>query len=77
MTERFITLPAFFYDDGLIWFHDLHINPFQIESITEANISYTGPDGNQIESVGSSILTKSGHEHDINMSPEELMSIIK
>jgi hypothetical protein len=76
MNDRFINLPAFFYDDGLIWFHDLYINPFQIESVTEIDITYTNPEGENVESKGSSIMTKSGNEHDINMSPEDLLLII-
>jgi len=77
MNERFIKLPAFFYEDGLIWFHDLYINPFQIESFTENDITYTDPDGLQIVKNGSTIITKSGAEHDINLSPEELMPLLR
>lgn len=76
MTERFINLPAFIYEDGLIWFHDLYINPFQIESVTEVDISYTSPEGETIETKGSNIVTKSGAEHDINMPPNDLLMII-
>lgn len=76
MMDRFIKLPAFFYDDGLIWFHDLYINPFQIESITEIDISYTSPEGESVETMGSNIVTKSGAEHDINMPPDELIAFI-
>lgn len=76
MSDRFINLPAFIYEDGLIWFHDLYINPFQIESVVEIDISYTSPEGESVETKGSSIVTKSGCEHDINMSPEDLILII-
>ena len=77
MMERFIKLPGFFYDDGLIWFHDLYINPFQIESVTEIDITYTSPEGEHIEATGSNIVTKSGCEHDINLSPDDLMLLIR
>ena len=77
MNERFINLPAFFYEEGLIWFHDLYINPFQIESITETLVEYATPDGENVEHAGCTIVTKSGQEHDINMSPEDLLLLIK
>lgn len=74
--ERFIKLPAFIYEEGLIWFHDLYINPFQIESIIELDIEYISPEGESVQRTGSSIITKSGVEHDIDMSPDELVKTI-
>ena len=76
MNERFVKIPSYFYEDGLIWFSDLWINPFQIESLVETDIKYTSPEGDEVETNGTKIFTKSGMEHDINMTTEELIKHI-
>jgi hypothetical protein len=76
MNERFVKIPCYFYDDGLIWFNDLWINPFQIESFLETDITYTDPSGEQVETNGTKIYTKSGMEHDVNLPIHEFIKHI-
>ena len=76
MNERFIKLPVYFYEDSLIWFSDLWINPFQIESFVETDIRYTSPEGDEVETNGTKIFTKSGMEHEVNLTIEEFSKYI-
>lgn len=76
MKERFILLPSFFQEDGMVWFHDLWINPFQIESISEIDISYTDPESQMsVTRNGMRIVTRSGQQHDIDMTIDDFMDL--
>lgn len=76
MKERYILLPEYFYEDELIWFNDLYIIPFQIESFIETDVSYNTPDGESVDTTGVKIWTKSGREHDILLTLEEFLEAI-
>jgi hypothetical protein len=69
--SRFIKLPSFFYEDNLLYFNDLWINPFQIESYTETEVSYTDENGIAIERTGVNIITRSGQEWGILLDVEQ------
>jgi hypothetical protein len=75
--SRFIKLPGFFFEDELLFFHDLWINPFQVESFISLDISYTNDDGMNVEVNGSKIVTKSGVEYDVSLSPEDLIKVLQ
>jgi hypothetical protein len=75
MKERFTKLPAYFYEDGRIWFHDLYINLFQIEGFIEVDIEFTDETGENVVTNGTKIFTKSGMEYDIYMPLEEFVNI--
>lgn len=70
MKDRFIVLPAFFLEDGLIYFHDLRINPFNIEAYYETSISFTDDNGKSVDDDAVKIFTKSGFEYEINLPIE-------
>ena len=75
--SRFIKLPGFFFEDELLFFHDLWINPFQVESFISLDISYTNDDGMNVEVNGSKIITRSGVEYDVNLPPEDLVTVLQ
>lgn len=75
MKERFTKLPAYFYEDGRIWFHDLYLNLFQIEGFIEVDIAFTNEDGEDVSTNGTKVFTKSGIEYDIYMPLEEFLEI--
>lgn len=76
MNERFLKMPVYFYEDNLIWFSDLWINPFQIEFFVETDITYTSPEGEHVETNGTKIYTKSGMEHEVNLTIEEFLKLL-
>ena len=76
MKGRYILLSEYFYEDNLIWFNDLWINPFQIESFTETDIEYNTPEGEHVNTTGVKINTRSGREHDLNMTLDEFTKAI-
>lgn len=75
MKERFTKLPAYFYDDGKIWFHDLWLNLFQVEGFIEVDIEFTDETGEHVSTNGTKIFTKSGMEYDIYIPIEEFVEI--
>jgi hypothetical protein len=75
--SRFIKIPSFFYEDNLLYFNDLWINPFQIESYIETDISYTDETGMPIEITGVKLFTKGGLEWGVMMTIEEFERIIE
>lgn len=75
MKERFTKLPAYFYEDGRIWFHDLYINLFQVEGFIEVDIEFTDENGEHVGTNGTKIFTKSGMEYDIYMPLEEFITV--
>lgn len=74
--SRFIKLEAFFIEEGRLYFFNLWVNPFQVESFMELTVNYTGEEGEDVEIVGTKIITKSGEEYDINMGPDSLESLL-
>lgn len=74
--SRFVKLPSFFYEDNLLYFNDLWINPFQIESYTETDIAYTDENGISIERNGVKLITKSGQEWGVLLTVEEFASVV-
>jgi hypothetical protein len=75
--SRFIKIPSFFYEDNLLYFNDLWINPFQIESYIETDISYTDETGMHIDRTGVKLFTKGGLEWGVMMTIEEFERIIE
>lgn len=75
--SRFIKLTSFFYEDDLLYFNDLWINPFQIESYTETEVSYTDENGIGIERNGVNIVTKSGQEWGVLLSADEFAALVE
>lgn len=75
--SRFIKLPGFFFEDELLFFHDVWINPFQVESFICLDMSYTNEEGMNVEVNGSKLFTKSGVEYDINLPPEDLEKVLQ
>ena len=58
MKERFTKLPAYFYEDGRIWFHDLYLNLFQIEGFIEVDIAFTNEEGEEVYKEDDSRISK-------------------
>lgn len=75
--SRFIKLPTFFYLEDELYFGDLYINPFQIESFQESKIEYIDENGIEISRDGVNITTKSGIEHGILMHVQEFIGLIQ
>jgi hypothetical protein len=75
--SRFIKIPSFFYEDNLLYFNDLWINPFQIESYIETDISYTDDNGIHIERNGVKVFTKGGMEWGVLLTIEEFERIVE
>lgn len=75
--SRFIKLTSFFYEDDLLYFNDLWINPFQIESYTETEVSYTDENGIGIERNGVNLVTKSGQEWGVLLSADEFAALVE
>lgn len=71
MKERFITLEAFFMEDDMLFFHDLKINPFSIESYYETSIGWTNEDGEHLDGPAVKLFTKSGFDYDVRISLED------
>lgn len=74
--SRFVKLPSFFYENNLLYFNDLWINPFQIESYIETDMSYTDENGIDIERTAVKVYTKSGIEWGVLLTPEEFESVL-
>lgn len=74
--SRFIKLPSLFFDDDLMYFSDIWINPFQVESFVSLDISYTNEHGEEVDVYGTKIITKSGQEHDINLPVKEIERLL-
>lgn len=75
--SRFIKLPSFFYENNLLYFNDLWINPFQIESYIETDISYTDENGDHVDRNGVKIFTKGAMEWGVLLTIEEFQKIIE
>jgi hypothetical protein len=75
--SRFIKIPSFFYEDNLLYFNDLWINPFQVESYIETDISYTDDSGIPVERNGVKVFTKGGMEWGVLLTIEEFERIIE
>jgi hypothetical protein len=76
MKERFTKLPAYFYEDGRIWFHDLWMNLFQVEGFIETDIEYKSPEGDEVTTNGTKVFCKSGMEYDVYMPVEEFLELM-
>jgi hypothetical protein len=70
--SRFTKLDEFFVEDGRLYFNDLWINPFQIESYLPLEVSYIDDNNQEVDMIATKIITKSGMEHNIKLLPEEL-----
>ena len=76
MKDRFIKLPCYTTTDGMVFFSDIFINPFQIESYYEVEISYKDESGIPVSKQGVKIATKSGLDHDIDLPIKEFENIL-
>lgn len=74
--SRFIKLPTYFYLEDELYFGDLYINPFQIESFQEAKIEYIDENGIEISRDGVNVTTKSGIEHGLLVPLQEFLEVI-
>lgn len=74
--SRFIKLPSLFFDEDLMYFSDIWINPFQVESFVSLDLSYTNELGEEVEVNGTKITTKSGDEHDINLPVKDVERLL-
>lgn len=75
--SRFVRVPSFFYEKDLLYFNDVWINPFQVESFIETDISYTDENGIHIERNGVKAFTKGGMEWGILLTIEEFRRIVE
>lgn len=74
---RYIKIDSYFVEEGRVYFCDLYINPFQIESFHETEISYTTDVGEAGMRGTTHIRTKSGEEHDIDMPIEQFAMLME
>jgi hypothetical protein len=70
--SRFAKLEEFFVEEGRLYFNELWINPFQIESFLPLEVSYINDTNEEVDMLATKIITKSGMEHNIKILPEEL-----
>lgn len=74
--SRFVKLPGFFFEDELLYFHDVWINPFQVEGFISLDMTYDDEMGIPVELNATKVFTKSGMEYDIKLSVEEFEKIV-
>jgi hypothetical protein len=74
--SRFVKLPMFYFEEDLMYFSEMWINPFQIESFVSLDLSYTNEFGVEVDVNGSRITTKSGLDYDINLTVRDLEKLL-
>jgi hypothetical protein len=74
--SRFTPIPTMTYEETESYVKNLWVNPFQIESFYEIEISYTDDDGNDVQCDGVRVLTKAGDEWDAMLSIDEFLKIV-
>lgn len=75
--SRFVKLPSFFFENELLYFNEVWINPFQVEAYVSLDMTYTDENGIEVELGGTKIFTKSGFEYDINMPVSEVEKLLQ
>lgn len=74
--SRFIKLPGFFFEDELLYFHEVWLNPVQVEGFISIDITYDDEDGLPVDISATKVFTKSGMEYDIKLSIEDFEKIV-
>lgn len=74
---RYVKYPCFFFEDELVYFADVYLNPFQIESFYQTALDYKNEDGDNISEEGVKLITKSGAEIEIRMPIDEFISSLE
>jgi hypothetical protein len=77
--SRFVLMEAVSIDKSKnVTFYDFYLNPFQIESFYESEVSYDRDDTLETETKECCTLrTKSGAVHTVLLNTEEMKSIIE
>jgi hypothetical protein len=74
--SRFTSIPTLTYTETESYVKNLWVNPFQIESFYEIEISYTDDNGNNVTCDGIRVLTKAGDEWDALLSIDKFLEIV-
>lgn len=60
-----------------VYFFDLFINPFQVESFYETEVEFTNETGMRVSQPCCYLTTKSGENHNVLGSAEEIEKILE
>lgn len=60
-----------------VFFFDLHINPFQVESFYDTEVEFTNEDGMRVTKVCCYMTTKSGERHYVLGSSKEMEKLLE
>jgi len=74
--SRFTSIPTLTYEEDESYVKNLWVNPFQIESFYEIEISYTDDHGDNVTCDGVRVLTKSGDEWDALVTIGQFLEIV-